>query len=138
MLASAAAQGDRRQSRRLPALEGSFIIFDNHQAVVGRILDISAHGIACQIGGCAEPSFPDRVTIVGYHGHGQTLELTDIPLADVRYQHEVRLNDELCCLRLGLRFGPLSPAQRSRIQRFAQAHIQASAAPAQPPAPPAA
>ncbi len=122
MLATAATGRDRRQSRRLPALEGSFIIFDHHQAIVGRILDISVHGIACQVGGCTEFAFPERVTIVGYHGHGQTLEVAGVPLAGVRYQQQVRLNDHLCCLRLGLRLGPLSPAQRSRIHRFAQAH----------------
>jgi len=120
MLAFAATDGERRQSRRQPALEGSFVIFDNHQTVVGRILDISADGIACQVGGCTDPPCPERVTIVGYHGRGETLELADIPLAEIRYHQKVRLADDLYGLRLGLRFGPLSPSQRGIIHRFIQ------------------
>ncbi len=127
MLAFASTDGDRRQSRRQPALDGSFIIFDNHQTVIGRILDISAGGIACQIGGCDLPTWTDRVTIISYHGQGQPLELTDVPLADVRYRQEMRLADDVCYLRLGLQFGPLSPSQRGRIHRFARAASQPAA-----------
>jgi hypothetical protein len=117
-----AARGERRGNKRFHALAGVFAVLGPNATKVGRVIDISMSGLAFRHVDKEEPlkglSELDVFTIDDdFHVH-------KIPFEAVS-DYEVK-NESLPTLmksrQSGLRFGDLTPAQRSRLEYFIQNH----------------
>jgi len=113
---------ERRGDKRFHASTGAFAVLGPNSTKVGRVIDISLSGLAFRHADQEEPL--DGLNELDVFMIDDDFHVNKIPFEAVS-DFEMTNEGTLAFMRTrqsGLRFGELTPAQRSRLEYFIQNH----------------